>query len=81
MSHFDSLLTFASDEISVEYDVVRLFAREYGAHQTCAVHVLLGAPVVPGVLPEVEVGEHGDLERPVWTEGQARLCGVWIKLV
>ena len=60
--------------------IIGLFAREHGVHELYAVHILLWAPRIPGVLAKVQVGEDGDLERAVLREGQSWLVRIRVQV-
>ena len=60
--------------------IIGLFAREHGVHELYAVHILLWAPRIPGVLAKVQIREDGDLERAVLCEGQPWLVRIRVQV-
>ena len=59
-----------SKEEGEDSHVVRLLGREDGAHERHALAVLLRSPIEVLGLAEMQIGEDGDFERAVGTEGQ-----------
>ena len=60
--------------------IVRRFARKNRVHEPRTVDVLDGTPIIPRILAIVQVGEYGDLERPVSPECQFRLARIWVQV-
>lgn len=61
--------------------VVRLFVRKNSTHQVFAVDVLDRTPIIPGVFPEMEVGEYGQFECPGGAERQTWFGRVGVELL
>lgn len=73
--------TFASDEIPIQHDVIRLLRRQHLSHENKAFSVLFRTPIIPWILPEMKVAEDAQFKGAVWVECQSRFIGIWVEWV